>query len=150
VLAKASGADYDTEWVDAASGGGDPLDAWPVGSLFLGAVSTSPATLLGGGTWARYGEGRMLVSQDAGDSDFDTAGETGGEKTVTLVEAQMPAHVHQQRSPTSSSGGQGNFAFDTNSSGDSADQNDTASAGSGQAHNNLPPYIVVYVWQRTA
>lgn len=57
--------------------------AWPVGSIFVSAVSTNPATLLGIGTWTAIGAGRVLVGQDSGDTDFDTLGETGGAKTVT-------------------------------------------------------------------
>lgn len=55
--------------------------AWPVGSIFLSAVSTNPATLLGFGTWSAIGAGRVLVGIDAVDVDFDTLGETGGAKT---------------------------------------------------------------------
>lgn len=62
--------------------GGSPIDSWPVGSIFIGVVSTSPATLLGGGTWQAIGAGRVLVGLDAADPDFDTAEETGGAKTV--------------------------------------------------------------------
>lgn len=56
--------------------------AYPVGALYLSTLSTNPATLLGFGTWAAFGAGRTLVSLDSGDTDFDTAEETGGAKTV--------------------------------------------------------------------
>jgi microcystin-dependent protein len=118
--------------------------------VFIAVVSTSPATLLGGGTWQAFGAGRVLVGRDAADADFDTAEETGGAKTVTLTAAQMPAHTHPQTSPTSASGGSGDFAFDTNSSGASVDQNVTGSTGGGGAHSNVQPYIVVYMYKRTA
>ena len=48
-----------------------------------------PATLMGFGTWTRYGEGRVLVSQTSSDSQFDTLGETGGSKTHTLSIAEL-------------------------------------------------------------
>jgi len=64
-------------------GGGDISGAWPVGSVFISAVSTNPSTLLGFGTWGSFGAGRILVSRDAGDPDFDTAEATGGTKTHT-------------------------------------------------------------------
>ena len=68
---------------------------YPVGSIYINAgVSTSPATLMGFGTWSRYGEGKVLVSQSSSDTEFDTLGETGGAKTHTLTEAQLPAHRH--------------------------------------------------------
>ena len=57
-------------------------------------TDTSPATLMGFGTWTRYGEGRVLVSQTSSDSQFDTLGETGGSKTHTLSIAELPAHRH--------------------------------------------------------
>jgi hypothetical protein len=58
---------------------------YPVGSVYINAsVSTNPGTLLGFGTWAAFGAGRVLVGLDAGDVDFDTVEETGGAKTHTL------------------------------------------------------------------
>jgi len=56
---------------------------WPVGSIFLSAVATDPAALLGFGTWTAIGAGRVLVGQDAAQTEFDTLGETGGSKTST-------------------------------------------------------------------
>lgn len=57
-------------------------EAFPVGSIFMSAVSTSPATLLGYGIWVTFASGRILVSRDAGDPDFDTVLEAGGSKTA--------------------------------------------------------------------
>ena len=75
-------------------------EAFPIGSVFLAVVSTSPATLLGYGTWSAFGAGRMLVGRDAGDVDFDTAEETGGAKTHTLTSAETPSHTHVQDAHT--------------------------------------------------
>lgn len=66
-------------------GGGSALDAWPVGSVYIAVDSTSPATRFGGGTWAAFGAGKVLVSLDSGDAAFDTAEETGGAKTVAAA-----------------------------------------------------------------
>ena len=63
----------------------DVIDAlYPVGSLYTSTLSTNPATLLGRGTWGAFGAGRVLVGRDAGDTDFDTAEETGGAKTKAI------------------------------------------------------------------
>lgn len=72
---------------------------YPVGSVYINAdVDTDPSTLLGFGTWSAVGSGRVLVGQDTGDTDFDTLGETGGEKVHTLTESEMPSHTHSQNS----------------------------------------------------
>jgi microcystin-dependent protein len=78
---------------------GDPLSAlaaWPVGSVYIAVDAVSPATKFGGGTWAFLGAGRTLVGFLEGDPDFGTLEGTGGAKTVTLTEAQIPAHTHTQ------------------------------------------------------
>jgi hypothetical protein len=155
-------------WVEAGAGGSGG-EAFPVGSVFISVVSTNPATLLGYGTWAAIAAGRMLVGYDSGDTDFDTLEETGGAKTVTLTEAQMPAHTHSvtdpghthltQRYPTATGGSSG-FTIDTSMSGTLADNTlptksgttgiSVGSTGSGEAHNNLPPYFTCRMWKRTA
>ena len=82
--------------------------AFPVGAIFIAVVSTNPATLLGYGTWSAFGAGKILVGLDAGDIDFDTAEETGGAKTKTIAQANLPnistgagsAHGHTQDAHT--------------------------------------------------
>lgn len=128
--------------------------AYPVGSIYMNATdSTNPATLLGFGTWSAFGAGRVPVGIDASQTEFDTAGETGGAKTHTLTTAEMPSHDH------SIGGGQGQFVRGgTGASPASISQsgsafrvdNDMDNTGGGGAHNNLQPYVVVYMWRRTA
>jgi uncharacterized membrane protein YgcG len=146
-------------------------DAYPVGSIYMNASnSTNPATLLGFGTWAAFGAGRMPVGIDSGDTDFDTAEETGGAKTHALTEAEMPKHYHSLRGPngpftsgqqsgSTTSGGlfsggtpdDGTSAYGTESTGGGASSGSASQGtGNGNAHNNMPPYIVVYMWKRTA
>jgi|TARA_B100000035_G_scaffold50623_3_gene39198 hypothetical protein len=126
---------------------------YPVGSIYINAaVSTNPGTLLGFGTWAAFGAGKVPVGIDSSDTDFDTAEETGGAKTHTLTTNELPSHTHGGIFP---SGAQGSFsqAFDVDNPGNGADlgnEKTTSSTGGGAAHNNLQPYIVVYMWKRTA
>lgn len=168
------------EVVDAGAVVPAPIDAWPVGSIFIATTSTNPSTLLGGGTWVRWGQGRVPVSLDSTQTEFDTSEETGGEKTVTLTEAQMPVHKHGvgtlatnnqgnhnhsltrrenvMANAVGSTGGVGHGAgptsddINTSSAGAHAHTitGDTAEAGADAAHNNLQPYIVAYFWKRTA
>jgi microcystin-dependent protein len=76
------------------------IDAWPIGSIFMSVVSTDPNTLLGGGTWVRFGKGRVLIGVDEADTQFDTVEETGGEKTHILAVSEMPVHTHTQNAHT--------------------------------------------------
>lgn len=75
-------------------------EAWPVGSIFVSVDNTNPATTIGYGTWTAFGAGKTLVGLDSGDTDFDTVEETGGAKTHTLVESEMPTHTHVQDAHT--------------------------------------------------
>lgn len=93
----------------------------------------------------------LRVGLDAGDPDFDTVAETGGAKTVTLTEAQMPAHVHNQTRLPTATGGVTGFTVDTSMSGTPATTGvSTGATGGGTAHPNLQPYIVAHIWMRTA
>lgn len=130
-----------------ASGGSE---AFPVGSIFISAVSTDPATLLGYGTWSAFGAGRVLVGIDAGQTEFDTNGETGGAKTTTLTTTELPAHTHQiLRERSATTGGATTQIARTADTSSTVDTNvNTESTGSGGAFSRLPPYIVVYIWKR--
>lgn len=129
---------------------GVALAAWPIGSVFTSVVSTSPATLLGGGTWVSFGAGRVLVGLDAGQTEFDTVEETGGAKTHTLTTAEMPTHAHNTDGGIVSSSVAATMANPGAGGTFGQGSLSTTNAGSGNAHNNLQPYIVVYFWKRTA
>ncbi|MDR1071518.1 MAG: hypothetical protein LBL21_02670 [Rickettsiales bacterium] len=135
---------------------------YPVGAIYISTIGTDPATLFGFGTWERFGNGKALVGVDESDTEFDAVEKTGGAKVHTLTIDEMPSHTHMQdphshnivsRGTSSSSDGgisrySGSSGYDTNNTSGSttAVNNDTGGDG---AHNNLQPYITVYIWRRT-
>ena len=124
---------------------------YPVGSIYINAaVATNPATLFGFGTWVTFGAGRVIVGLNSADSDFDTVQETGGAKTHTLSISEIPSHTHNQpkglKPPTNSN----DVDITGGSSTTISDNILTDSTGGGNAHNNVQPYIVAYMWRRTA
>tara|TARA_B100000900_G_scaffold28657_1_gene21997 strand:- start:1849 stop:2433 length:585 start_codon:yes stop_codon:yes gene_type:complete len=129
-------------------------NAYPVGSIYMNCSNaTNPGTLLGFGTWVSFGAGRVLIGIDSSDTDFDGAEETGGSKTHTLTESQLPSHRHSIGSTDSTAGfggAAGNQEFVQNSGSGIGTPCTTSFTGSGQAHTIVQPYIVVYMWKRTA
>lgn len=137
---------------------------YPVGSIYTNAeVSTNPATLLGFGTWAAYAEGRVPVGK-ASSGTFDTLNATGGAETDshTLTEAEIPSHYHDSIHGGSTSGrpdgfvaisnalGGGNFGGGTDDDDWGSSRTKTKGGGGAHTHDILQPYIVVYMWKRTA
>jgi len=121
---------------------------YPVGSIYINATSsTNPATLLGFGTWVAFGAGKVIVGLDSGDTDFDTAEETGGAKTHTLTTSEIPSHTHTTTIGVAS-GGSAPGALENRTPTGGVNYT-SSSTGGGQAHNNLQPYIVAYMWKRT-
>ena len=144
-------------------------NAYPVGSVYINATNaTNPNTLLGFGTWVRFGEGRMLISEDGGNSRWNSAEETGGSETVTLTTAQMPGHSHfimKEGSVTTNgvfgavtnptafkggAGGMGSSDYHIQFSTGNPDVGSTNTVGSDNSHDNMPPFITVYMLKRTA
>lgn len=120
---------------------------YPVNSIYISYSHTSPAELFGG-TWTRINNAFLWATTSGG-----TIGQTGGEQTHTLTVNEMPSHRHtiggQSLSPSAP-------LHDTyfNSSITNTTANTwyavTSYAGGHQAHNNMPPYIQVSIWRRTA
>jgi len=151
-----------TSFVQAALGA-----LYPVGSIYTNAaVSTNPATLLGFGTWTAFGAGKVLVGLDSGDAAFDTLGETGGSKDAIVVShshtasssVSDPGHNHtigfqnntiDQNAGSAGLARQGTSNTSTASTGISVSTS-ISTTGSSGTNANLPPYIVVYMWRRTA
>lgn len=136
--------------------------AYPVGAIYLSVTDTDPATLFGG-TWERISQGRFLIgaganvanttnywgSYAAGSENFP-AGEMGGEVTHTLTVDEMPSHSHAERLEWSNT-----KAWGLTGTGQGAnavvDQGSTTEAtGGGKPHNNMPPYLVCYMWRRVS
>jgi len=122
---------------------------YPVGHILITTNPANPATYLGVGTWVSYGVGRTIVGIDPSQTEFNTVGKTGGAKTHTLTDAEMPSHSHTiypgdgERIIYADGGARGAL-YKT------ADSEQTSVAGNDQPHNNLQPYIVTYIWNRTA
>jgi hypothetical protein len=122
------------------------LQIYPVGCIYTSVTSTNPGSLFGG-SWVAFGAGRVLVGIDGSQSEFDSVNETGGAKTHTLSVSEIPAHTHTYE--WENSGGSGYSPGAAN--GDSSLYSKTSGAtGGGAAHNNLQPYIVVYMFRRTS
>ncbi len=150
------------KYVDENSGGASFDEIYPVGSIYLSANSTSPASLFGG-TWEQLKDTFLLA---AGDSY--TAGDMGGETEHTLTVDEMPSHDHYIGLLNTASNYLPNgskavrslrfksstytpyingVATDTPST-DISDDTFIQTSGGGAAHNNMPPYLTVYMWQR--
>ena len=134
-------------------GGKSLLDmVYPVGSIYLSVSGTDPQTLFGG-TWARL-EDMFLLAAGA----KHAAGSTGGEESHILTEPEIAPHKHAMAYGPESSASSTGFPYGiaagsaTNSAGGRgyASNLGTFSAGGGQPHNNMPPYLAVYTWKRTA
>lgn len=122
--------------------------AWPTGSVFIAVVATNPATLLGYGTWAAFGTGRMPVGYDAGQTEFNAAEKTGGSKTKDVSHLHtILEHTHGIAQTLVQAGADANLGAPANTN--SGGYPNTQYAGS-SVQDVLNPYIVVYMWKRTA
>lgn len=121
---------------------------YPVGSIYMSVNSTSPASLFGG-TWTQL-EDRFLL----GAGSTYTNGSTGGSSTVTLTTANLPSHSHAQYVASNTGGtlaANCDYVSYTSNSAKRVSQNiATGATGNGTAFSIMPPYLVVYMWKRTA
>ena len=145
---------------------------YPIGSIYLTVGSTSPATLFGG-TWERIKDCFLLAS-----GDTYQAGTTGGESSHVLTINEMPIHNHTNSVATNGGHSHTGHTKEVRAQVSGQPSNDCArnisssydhsgititdaagshshsvtinNAGGGVAHNNMPPYLTVYVWKRTA
>lgn len=141
---------------------GDGVTAWatltalnassqlPVGYIFMSVNAANPLVALGYGTWLAWGAGRVPVSLDATQAEFTTVEQTGGEKTHLLTVAEMPSHTHVEQSTTTGSTITNGLTKTSTSATISALGVSTQATGGGAAHNVIQPYIVCYMFKRTA
>lgn len=149
---------------------------YPIGAIYMSTVSTNPATLFKIGNWEALPAGRVLLAQGTSTWGVNySAGSTGGEDKHTLTVSESAPHNHTGSATTSGSththaltmrashGKSGNGGVPRFSDGDMwspyKTQNLSAAgehshaitinnSGGGQAHNNMQPYLSVYMWKR--
>ena len=144
---------------------------YPVGSIYISVNNTDPS-LLFHGTWERIKDRFLLAS-----GDTYSAGSTGGEAQHTLTVDEMPSHKHTyDKYFVANDPGLGSWIYDNQfsiavrrsvgstasvpisetgqSSGSVCHEGNLEkpmnTTGGSQPHNNMPPYLTVYIWKRVA
>jgi len=136
---------------------------YPVGSIYLSVNATNPGSLpsFTGTTWVRYAEGKFLVGISDTDSTFADGATDIGEKEHTLTTTEMPQHTHSfddfvRRRKDNKDAASGTALFRVGTADEPTEpylvtvDNITNTTGGGQSHNNLPPFLPVYIFKRTA
>lgn len=118
--------------------------AYPVGAIYLSVTDVDPAALFGG-TWERIG-GRFLLGADS----TYAAGSTGGEAAHTLTVDEMPKHNHEIDNLNASGNATPFMTVQAQNKKGYGGNVQTMYAGGGKARNDMPPYLAVYMWKRTA
>ena len=134
---------------------------FPVGAIYTAVVATNPGTLLGFGTWTAFGAGRVMIGNGGG----FTAGATGGSADAVVVththtaSVTDPGHTHVVNVTNSGTDSgpdetlhhsRGSLDPITTTSSTTGISVTNASTGVSATNANLQPYIVVYMWNRTA
>ena len=125
----------DSAWLTAQG-------AYPVGAIYMSVTEVDPSSLFGG-TWERIG-GRFLLGADS----TYAAGSTGGEAAHTLTVDEMPRHNHEIDNLNASGNATPYMTVQAQDKKGYGGNVQTMFAGGGKAHNNLPPYLAVYMWKR--
>ena len=127
----------DSAWLTAQG-------AYPVGAIYLSVLDANPAALFGG-TWERIG-GRFLLGADS----TYAAGSTGGEAAHQLTTSEMPSHNHALDNYNTTGGATSFMTVQANDKKGYSGNVNTLYTGGNKAHNNMPPYLAVFIWKRTA
>ena len=132
---------------------------YPVGSIYITTNEQNPGEYLGG-EWESYGEGRTIVGAGTGTDENNVQkmfeiNQTGGEYQHVLTKDEMPSHDHEIFATVNSYTivKDGVYLTNTGVSSDTIvdsgrNQGRTRANGGNQAHNNIQPYIVTYMWKR--
>lgn len=147
------------------NGGGTLFDSiYPVGSIYLSTSSADPSTLFGG-TWERIAQGRTLMGEGVVQDNTDNwcgktskgdwtayAGNMGGETYHQLTIEEMPSHTHKANFSMGGLGNaEGRLVLGNNTQNGTTSGNygsPVVATGGNALHNNMPPYLVVYIWER--
>ena len=135
-------------------GGGNTIQSilemvYPVGSIYISVNSINPNSLFGFGTWEQIKDKFLLAA-----GDIHGAGEIGGEESHTLTSDEIPSHSHQfnRQQLWKNDPGVLNSNLDAGYGLGIKSLNiytdNTTSVGGGSAHNNMPPYLSVYIFKR--
>lgn len=126
----------------------EKADIFPVGAIYISLTSTNPSAFFAG-TWEQL-KGKFLVGVDSSDTDFKTSGKTGGEKTHKLKVSELPNfHLTFPAGTNATVSADYDRAASSFAGGTPKDLS-TSSIGGNEAHNNLPPYIAVYMFKRVS
>lgn len=126
---------------------------YPVGSVYISTINTPPPSLFGFGEWQQIKDVFLLCA-----GDTYTGGESGGEAAHTLNVSEIPAHTHKipfynsswsEKTDVSTNAAQFGKWSDAGGVGfRTVFPNEKETTGGGKPHNNMPPYLTVYAWQR--
>lgn len=115
---------------------------YPVGAIYISANNVNPSVLFGG-TWEQV-QDRFLL----GAGSTYSAGSMGGEANHTLTIDEMPRHNHEVDNLNASGNATPYMTVQAQEKKGYGGNVQTMFAGGGQPHNNMPPYLAVYIWKR--
>lgn len=134
------------------------LEVYPVGSIYMSTSSTSPSELFGG-SWVKWGSGRVPIGVNVDEPTMDEPEKTGGSFKVSLSEENIPKHKHGlggsvpycvvsdtiRVKPTGTA--EGTIIYKAITSGAIATSG-TEKTGSGASFDITPKFVTCYMWKR--